>query len=169
MASKYLKLAGVGASVAACAAVGATVSSAATHVHAVTSGTVHVYVTQPTVGKPHDLILGAIDDYGTDATDKTNPNYQQIKLSKGSFEIDAKKLNNGFKPVPVGPGCAQAGISHATVKVLNGTGAYTNITGTLTLTATYAAVGQIVNGKCDVTNKVLAGSFTVEGSGHVSY
>lgn len=89
------------------------------------------------------LITGAIGDYGTytssnqDGTANPSGSYIKFVLKKGTFEINASKLTDSHKAGDRAT-CSVvfSGTAHAPVS--NGTGQYSGIRGTLTVTLLHA-------------------------------
>src|SRR6185437_12950651 len=96
------------------------------------------------------LVAGAIGDWGTaltiDKNGKTdaNGNYVKVSLRKGTFEIDSTALNKQTaNPRPqVASDTTWSGSARgsAPVRLFNGTGLYSGITGTANVTLTFTGV-----------------------------
>ena len=97
------------------------------------------------------VITGAIGDYGHTLTiDKNgkangNGNYVKVTLHKGTFEINSTalnaKTNNLGSQTPLNKAtCSMAASVSAPVTLLDGTGLYTGITGTLNVTISEAFI-----------------------------
>lgn len=160
------KVAAASAALAATAAL--AVSAAASAAPATTSGAFQFLgVSSRVNGNTHDVVTGAITDFGADRS--LNRNTQKISLRHGSFQIDTTKLNKNFASKANKVGCSgvAAGIGRG-MPISHGTGAYAAITGTVTIRATFVQIGKVVNGKCNL-NKGVASNGTVIGTGHVSY
>jgi uncharacterized membrane protein len=133
-------------------------------------------------------ITGAIGDYGlTTSINKngtTDPegNYVKIVLKKGSFEVNSTTLNKTTNSAPPemynSSNCSFVGGGTGPVTLLDGSGAYKGITGTLTITETFVGIlPRITSGKnkgqCNMANNVnpLKGSTwgSITGSGTVSF
>ena len=115
-------------------------------------------------------------------TVRLNPNgkYGVIKLQKGTIEVDlaniGKAVNNTAPIVYSTTTCSVALTATAPAMLLNGTGAYKGISGTLKLTETFALILPRVSsgkhkGQCNESNSAipLATWGSVTGSGNVSY
>ncbi len=131
------------------------------------------------------LITGAIGDHGktlpTNEAGKPDPNgdYVTVKLTKGTFEINATKLN--AKASHESPTISQASCSAALtvtspVTLLNGTGLYKGITGTVHITASDAFILPRLTsgtnaGQCNESNSAqpVASLQLVEGTGTVQF
>jgi hypothetical protein len=89
------------------------------------------------------LMTGAIGDYGNaltidkSGTPEPNGNYVKVTLQKGGFEINSTTLNakaNKAQPTFNTATCSAAFSVAGPVTLFNGTGLYTGIDGTLTVT-----------------------------------
>jgi hypothetical protein len=116
-----------------------------------------------------DIVIGAIVDHGHDHG-VGNTNFQKIVLAKGSFEVNAAKLNRSFKVHVDAKACTITGAGVGrNMPVLRGTGAYKGISGTITLHGSFTDIGKIVKGTCDEQAQPVAGTTVIQGSGTVSY
>jgi hypothetical protein len=131
------------------------------------------------------LITGAVGDHGTtlsidqDGKPDTNGNYVKVTLKKGTFEINKTALDAKAKNVsPTGDlaTCSGGFSVTAPVTLLDGTGRYKGITGTVKLTLTYAFIlPRFASGKhktqCNEGNTVppVALYESVEGIGTVQF
>jgi hypothetical protein len=167
-------------------ALGAAGVAAASPSTSPTSGTVHVWVT-PGKGAVDQIVLtGAIGDYGTatsmdkDGTVDANGKYVKIKLRDGIFVVNAVKLNqllNKIAPTVNLTSCSAWGIGSGPVTLYDGSGSYAGITGTLTMTTSFAAVFPryatgAKKGQCNTSNSAQPlASFNgdLTGSGVVSF
>ena len=148
-------------------------------------GTVHVFVTPGNGAGGTIVITGAIGDYGTtrniDKNGKPDPNgnYGKVSLKKGTFEVDLTKLQtatNNLQP-PVDPTtCAGYASVSEPITILDGTGLYKGIAGTLHITSTFAFVmptftSGAKKGQCNESDSAqpLAQYVTVSGSGMVHF
>jgi hypothetical protein len=143
------------------------VNGAAAAAPAPTSGAVQLLSTQSGHQPAYDVVTGAINDYGKDVP--IGRNTHKVILKKGTFQIDATKLNKHIKFKPSRVGCSSiASGSASALPVSHGTGAYAGITGSLTIDVRFTQIGKVVNGKCTLS-KGLAYDGVVIGTGHVSY
>jgi hypothetical protein len=132
------------------------------------------------------VVAGAIGDWGTvlnvNKTGKPdgNGNFAKVTLKKGTFELDVTAVNKMFdttRPqIQNGDTCSIAFSGSAPVKLFNGTGLYTGISGTANVTATFAGVGSryksgAKKGQCDQDNSapLLAQFSSVVGHGTVKF
>lgn len=130
-------------------------------------------------------ITGAIGDYGkTLSHDKNgkadaNGNFVQLTLQKGSFGVDVTKLNAKLNKAPGNVNkttCSFSFIGSGLGTLYNGTGLYKGISGTVTITVSFFAVGpRFISGKkqgnCDFRNssKPLAQYGSIIGTGTVKF
>jgi len=97
------------------------------------------------------VVAGAIGDWGTaltiDKDGKPDPNgdYVQVTLKKGGFEIDSTALNkktaNPRPQVASDATCSVSASGTAPVTLLDGTGLYKGISGTVQATLTFTGIG----------------------------
>ena len=141
-----------------------------------TSGPIQFYVSGTTVTTPI-LVTGVVTDYGK-ATSVTrsgkpdeNGNYEKIVLQKGGFWVDATALNkqlNHVKPVVDTKNCSFSFKGTGPTKLFKGSGAYAGISGGVTVTVDFVAIGPTLpNGKCNTSNNAapVAQYGNVTGSG----
>jgi hypothetical protein len=157
----------------------------------VTNGTVHILAYGDGAGAGEtDIFTGALGDSGSgisvDANgtaDPGNGTEQQFMLVHGSFRVSTQALDkkigsafNNFKPST--STCSGTITATGTAPVVSGsgTGAYVGITGSFTVTFTYAAIfPKITSGKnkgqCNESNSAqpIGSAQIVTGSGTVSY
>jgi len=152
-----------------------------------TSGTIKVFVTPKGTGSGTVVITGAIGDYGktvkSNAAGKPakNGGYEQLILTKGTILVNATQLNavlNSANPTDFSvASCSGTVVASAPVPIASGTKAYAGITGSVTLTATFAFVGPFYSsgskkGECNTSSNGPnpPGIFaTIAGSGTVSF
>ena len=163
--------------------VGLVVSAMAT---AATSqgGAIRLIVSGGNQPKQKILVVGAIGDYGTassvDQNGKPdeNGNFEQIKLQKGSFMVDATKFNaasNSVRPVIASPkNCSVLVSWHAPAAIVSGTRAYKGISGSVNLQGTFAGVGPKFTsgphkGQCNMKAEPKALQIAITGSGKVKF
>ncbi len=125
------------------------------------------------------IFTGAIGDYGNalkvNAAGKATKKgaYRLLDLKKGTMLVDIAKFQQAEKkasPAVDLATCSYFGSVSAPVTIVSGTGTYHGITGSVTLTARYGAVGATKNGKCTTktTTPALATYFSITGSGTVT-
>ncbi len=149
-------------------------------------GPVRVFV-EPGGGNGGKIfIAGAIGDYGTtlninkNGTPDPNGNYGKVTLRKGTFEVNKTALNTKMgnaQPVVNNLATCSAVVSGtAPVTLLDGTGLYAGISGTVDVSITEAfilpfyATGKH-KGQCNESNssQPVATYESVTGSGTVSF
>jgi hypothetical protein len=163
----------------------AVVSSTATSAEAASpaGGAIQVFGT-PTNGGPV-LITGAIADSGhaftVNASGKAakNGNYQLLKLKKGSILVNTTQLNQQFNsnsgPAPTAfntTTCSGSFSISAPSPIVRGTKLYAGITGSASITVTFAGIFPLQNGKCNMGNNgpnPTAQYQTLSGTGTVSF
>lgn len=139
---------------------------------AASGGVLRVYESgSNATGLGQDVFSGAISDYGVDHI--ANGNVNKIVLSKGSFEINKGNLGKNLRTISNNPEtCTVVLKGSAPVKVLNGTGAYAGISGTVTVTEQTALIfPKLSNGKCNESQsaELVAGPYWATGKGTVSF
>ena len=152
------------------------------------SGVVKVWVTPSPTGTTSKhpgkvMFTGSIGDYGKSTTvnssgkPKKNGNYEELKLHKGTILVDTSSFNKSSKAAFSAPttlnkqNCSIAITISAPVVFASGTGAYSGIKGTFTLTANFAAITKRTkNGKCTTktTTPALSTYTSIIGSGSVT-
>ncbi len=151
---------------------------------AATHGTVHVWLTPGQGAVDKILLTGAIGDHGTatsmekDGTVNKNGRYVRIRLTKGTFEVNAVELNqrlDKLQPTIDTTTCTAWGSGSGNVTLFNGTGAYAGISGAIKMTSSFAATFAFDKtgpkaGHCNVSNNAQPTSqFTsLTGVGRVS-
>jgi hypothetical protein len=124
------------------------------------------------------IFTGAIGDYGTSSPTKTKngQKYGVATLSKGTLHVDltaiAKKVNSANPPFDSAT-CSAEVSETAPAAISDGTGAYKGVSGSVTLTETFAFVSPRFTkgkkkGQCN-GNATAAEMGTVYGSGSVSF
>jgi hypothetical protein len=142
-------------------------------------GTVRVFVV-PGNGQGNGTIVvaGAIGDYGKTTQEKNG--IGKVFLHKGTFEVNlkaiSKKLNNAKPTIDNTTTCSFVFSATAPVPLLNGTGMYKGIKGTIVLTESFAGYGPfyktgVRKGKCDTSNNAtpLAQWASITGIGTVKF
>jgi hypothetical protein len=152
-------------------------------------GAIKVWVTPSTSGsgtKPDPIVItGAIGDYGTsqnvNSAGKPAANTARVKvtLKKGTFIVNTSQLNsalNNAQPTDFNSSNCSASIATEPTEVPivanSGTGAYSGISGTITMTAQIALIlPKTKSGSCNQSNNAnpLAGWGTITGNGTVSF
>jgi hypothetical protein len=152
-----------------------------------TGGPVRV-ILQPTAngGKEKILITGAIGDYGTsldvNKNGKPDPNghYSNVTLTQGTFKVNSTILAadaNKASPVVNDQATCSAEISvTGPVTLFDGTGLYTGLSGTVTVTETFGFIGSRYTsgkkkGQCNESNSAptVDELGTVVGAGTVAF
>lgn len=179
----------LGATMLGGTSLGATALGATAHTPS--GGTVHLIAYGDGAGAGEiDVLTGAIGDSGfgisVDANGTTDPakgTEQNFSLVHGSFRVSTQaidqKINtafNNFKPDPTTCSGMISVSGTAPIVSGSGTGAYVGISGTFTVTVTYAAIGpKLTSGKnkgqCDNSNNApsLGSAEIVTASGTVSF
>jgi hypothetical protein len=163
-----------GGSTAAFAAATTTAPAGGTG-HVFVKGNVKSQVTQPI------LFTGAIGDYGTstskDKNGKVDPNgsYIEIVLKKGTFQVNAVALDKKLSevvPVFTAATCSELFTGSGPTTVSDGTGLYKGISGTVTITETFAGIAaRHANGTCNVSqsSQPVAQYVGITGVGKVKF
>jgi len=144
-----------------------------------TGGSVNVHLSGNQSSRGNILITGAIGDYGKVRRIKGQKDFSLVKLHKGTFEIDTSKLIAASKsatPTMNTTTCSSSRSASAPVTVLDGTGLYAGISGTLNFTVCYAETGPLYTsgshkGECNTSNNAVpyAQFATAIGTGTVSF
>jgi hypothetical protein len=151
-------------------------------------GSIHVFGSSPgTGGGGKVLITGAIGDHGsTKSVNKSgranaNGSYVKLTLTKGTIELNKTKLdaniNHAFGSAVVNSAtCSLTVVASGTLPVVNGTGLYKGISGSVRITLSlgltlprYASGAHA--GQCNQSNAAqpTASLQLVEGTGSVSF
>jgi hypothetical protein len=169
--------------VLAAAGVAVETASAAT---APKGGPIALFATISATSAPGKIVLaGAIGDWGkvvsVDRNGKPtdNGNFVKVTLKKGTFEIDAtainKKMANPRPQVQSDLTCSIAASGSGPVKLFDGTGLYSGISGTANVTMAFTGVGGryesgAKKGQCEQDNGApLAMLGSVTGRGTVQF
>jgi hypothetical protein len=152
-----------------------------------TGGLVKVFVTPKGANSEHGtiLIVGAIGDWGTtlnvnaNGTPDPNGNYAKVTLQKGAFEVNLTSLNalsNKVQPTFYAGSCSAVFSIKGPIGLSDGTGAYQGISGTLTITETFAFIlprfaSGAHAGQCNASNSAqpVAQHGDITGSGTVGF
>lgn len=154
--------------------IGLTVQTAAASAQSSpSSGAIQVWVNPSLTGNGGGkiLITGAIGDYGV--TKKVKGANTAV-LKKGTITVNLKQFNaagNNANPTINPTNCSGSFTYSAPVPIVSGTGAYTGITGSFTLTGQYAFVlPKTKSGSCNTSNNAnpLNQYASVSGTGSVS-
>jgi len=152
-------------------------------------GAIKVWVTPSTSGsgsKPDPIVItGAIADYGTsqnvNSSGKPAANTDRVKvtLKKGTFIVNTSQLNSALdnaQPTDYNSSnCSasiSAGPSDVAIVANSGTGAYSGISGSITMTAQLAIIlPKTKSGSCNQSNNAnpVAGWGEITGNGTVSF
>jgi hypothetical protein len=172
------------------AAAPVSVAAAATTTSSTTtpsSGPIKVWVTPSSTNTSTKnpgkiLITGAIADYGTvistNAAKKPTAKgaYKLLRLKQGTILVNGTQLNKALttgKPSTANTSnCSFIFGATAPVTLSGGTGAYVGISGTVTITATFAAIGpKTKSGDCTMKTsaKPLSTYSSISGSGTVNF
>jgi hypothetical protein len=157
----------------------------------VSNGTVHIIAYGDGAGAGDtDVLTGAIADSGSgisvDANgtvDPANGTEQELSLVHGSFKVSTKALDQSINDSfghfqPNTRTCSGIVTAHNVAAIVSGsgTGAYSGISGSFTVTFTYAMIGPKNTsgknkGQCSQSNNAqpLGSAQLVTGSGTVSY
>lgn len=146
-------------------------------------GSVYVYAVPGPTGTI--LLTGAIGDYGktvnVNASGKVDPQGRYVKVTAkhGTFEINAVALNvklGNLQPTINKTTCSAEGAGTGSVSLLDGTGRYQGLSGTLNVTATFAFIGPTFmsgkhKGQCNLSNSAqpLDQYSWITGSGTVKF
>jgi len=152
------------------------------------SGTIKVFVTPNGSGNGGPVVItGVIGDYGGSANANASGKpqkkggYELLLLKKGTILVNGSQFNkatNNAQPTDFNQTtCSGTVVASAPAPIVSGTKAYTGITGSLTLTATFAFVGPFYTsgskkGQCNTSNNGPnpPGIFaTITGTGTVSF
>ena len=135
-------------------------------------GPVTIHVTPSPDGIHGPIVItGAIGDHGqTTSIDKNgkpdaNGNFVRITLKKGTFEVNSTALNAKTakaQPTVNRSTCSFDFTGTGPVTLFNGTGLYAGISGTLSITITFAGVGPLYTsgkhkGQCNSERQRAAG------------
>jgi hypothetical protein len=151
-----------------------------------TTGTIEIWATPGSGPVAKIVVTGVIGDYGTATTiDKNgkvdnNGDYVNVVLKHGGFEVNSVQLNkitNAAPPIMQNAtSCSVEFGGTGPVTLFNGTGMYTGITGTLSITEKFAGVGPRFTsgpktGQCNMGNNAQPIAFwgSITGSGKVSF
>jgi hypothetical protein len=173
----------VGAVFILCGTASASVAAAAT---APKGGAIKVFVKpSPTgTGAKHPgkvVITGAVGDYGTSesVTAAGKPSkkgaYKLLTLKKGTILVNGTLLNAALtsaQPTANSTNCSFVFSASAPVTFVKGTGAYVGISGSVTITLTFAAIlPKTKAGKCTekTATQPLASTTSVMGTGTVTF
>lgn len=163
-----------------------TAAAASASASASTTGTLHVWVTSSTGAVDKILLTGVIGDHGTatsidkNGTVNANGEYVRLALQKGGFEVNAVAFNTQLQkmqPSVNAATCTAWGSGTGPVTLFDGTGAYAGISGTVTISTSFAEIGPRFasgpkKGQCNMSNSaqpVAQFSGNITGSGTVSF
>ena len=155
---------------AALIAAGAVVNASA---DSPASGPIHLFSYPKGNGNTGTVVIaGAIGDYGSYAA-AGDGKYVKVTLSQGSFEFDAKNLNDKHKAAYKAT-CSAIFTGTGSASVLNGTGLYAGIKGTIEVTQTHVLVASRnttgkLKGQCDKVGNHVHHYDSVSATGNVSF
>jgi hypothetical protein len=129
------------------------------------------------------VFTGAIGDSGLSIgataqgkpSKKQNPGYRLFILKKGTIffntqQVDAAQNNNNTQPTTENSTtCSFTFVTTEPATIISGTKAYVGITGSFTVTLSFAAVLPMKNGKCNMNANPTATIGSVTANGTVSY
>src|SRR5450755_335938 len=129
------------------------------------------------------VFTGAIGDSGLSIgataqgkpSKKQNPGYRLFILKKGTIffntqQVDAAQNNNNAQPTTENSTtCSFTFVTTEPATIISGTKAYVGITGSFTVTLSFAAVLPMKNGKCNMNANPTATIGSVTANGTVSY
>jgi hypothetical protein len=162
------------------------VSEAAFGASTPANGAIKVFVLPTGSDNGTIVITGVIGDYGKTVTanaagkPKKNGGYELLIMKKGNILVNSRQFNeatNNAQPTDFNAtSCSGSILASAPAPIVSGTKAYTGITGSVTLTATFAFVGPFYTtgskkGQCNTSNNgpMPPGFFaTITGGGTVS-
>jgi hypothetical protein len=152
------------------------------------NGAVKVWVTPSITGNRGTIVItGVIGDYGrtvnANASGKPQKkgSYELLVMKRGTILVNAQQFNkatNNAQPTDFSTtSCSGSVVASAPAPIVSGTKAYSGITGSVTLTITFAFVGPFYTsgskkGQCNTSNNgpnppgVFA---TITGTGTVSF
>jgi hypothetical protein len=148
-------------------------------------GTIRIYAPTTNGAAGTLIVTGAIGDYGkTLQMTKSgkadgNGNYIKATLQKGTFMINLVRFNAILNKAGGSVNKTTCSFSFGgtgPVTLFNGTGLYSGISGTVSVTLSFVGVGPLYasgknKGKCDMRNstKLLAQGGAVQGAGAVKF
>jgi hypothetical protein len=132
------------------------------------------------------ILTGVIGDHGTgtsinkDGTVNANGEYVKVALQKGGFEVNAVAFNTQLQklqPSQNAATCTAWGTGTGPVTLLDGTGTYAGISGTVTVATSFAEIGPRYatgpkKGQCNMSNNaqpVAEFMGDITGAGTVSF
>jgi len=141
-------------------------------------GSFRVFSTPNSSGTGGTVVFtGAIGDYGK--TVKLSKGHTRFVLKRGTFEINGTALQAKLakdNPAVDLATCSAASTVTAPVSILDGTGLYKGISGTINATVTFAVIGPFYTsgknkGKCNLSNSAptLAQYSSIQGNGTVKF
>jgi hypothetical protein len=144
------------------------------------AGTVTLYLTEnPSGTGGTTVITGAIGDYGKTTEMKVQNGLSVVKLRKGTFEENTAKISAALNAAPTTSNnstCSFSASATAPVTLLDGTGLYAGISGTLNFTINVGFVLPLYKsgskkGQCNTSNNVVpqAEIDFIIGTGKVSF
>jgi hypothetical protein len=144
-------------------------------------GTVQVWGTPANGGGGAVVITGAVGDFGKSANANSSGvptkkgTYKLLNLKKGTILLNTTQLgkdanNNNTPPTTQNAtNCSATFVITDPVPVVSGTKAYAGISGSINITISFALVGPMKNGTCNMNANPLAQYGSISGSGSVSF
>jgi hypothetical protein len=144
-------------------------------------GAIQVWGTPANGGGGPVVVTGAVGDSGksTNANSSGAPTkkgtYKLLNLKKGTILLNTTQLgkdvnNNNTPPTSMNSTtCSATFVITDPVPVVSGTKAYAGISGTVNVTISFAIVGPMKNGTCNMNANPIAQYGSISGSGAVSF
>ena len=164
-----------------CLAAGASVALGASSSATPKGGAIHIFV-MPGNGQGNGkiIITGAIGDYGSSSPVSTGAKkYGKATLTKGTITFDltaiTKKVESANPTVNLAT-CSASITKSATAPIVDGTGVYAGIHGSVKITESFGFIGSTIKsgpkkGQCNQSSSAptVAETGIVYGKGHVSF
>ena len=144
-------------------------------------GAIQVWGTPAMNGGGAVVVTGAVGDFGKSANANSSGapskkgTYKLLSLKKGTILLNTTQLgkdvnNNNLPPTSSNStNCSATFVITDPVPVVSGTKAYAGISGTVNVTITFALVGPMKNGTCNMNANPIAQYGSISGSGTVSF
>lgn len=136
-------------------------------------GVLHYFETSTKNGTATVVVTGPFTDYGVDhASARASGSVNEISLKQGSFALDITRLDHAVVFSVDSATCAYSESGTGPTRILDGTGAYAGIRGTLTITVSGKGIlPKSNNGVCEKDGYAapLVAVSTASGSGTVSF
>ena len=164
-----------------CLSAGASVALGAGSSGTPAGGPIHIFV-MPGNGQGDGkiVITGAVGDYGSSAPLTSGPKkYGKATLTKGTITFDltaiAEKVNRANPKVDLAT-CSASITKSATAPIVDGTGLYAGIQGSVKITESFGFIGSTIKsgpkkGQCDESSNAptVAQTGIVYGKGQVTF